>query len=207
MSLAEVLRECRAMIEPQARKRGIALSFPATFDAPCFVSADRTRVKQVLINLLSNAIKYNRAGRQRDRGLRRRRPGARCASACATPAPACAPEQLAQLFQPFNRLGQEAGTEEGTGIGLVVTKRLVELMGGAIGVESTVGDGQRVLGRTRASPRRRSWRRPTDEHPSAARAPRATDAAAAHAAVRGGQPGQPGAGRAADRAPAATCAC
>ena len=51
------------------------------------------------------------------------------------------PEKLAQLFQPFNRLGQEAGTEEGTGIGLVVSKRLVELMGGAIGVESTVGVG------------------------------------------------------------------
>jgi CheY-like chemotaxis protein len=51
------------------------------------------------------------------------------------------PEQLAQLFQPFNRLGQEAGSEEGTGIGLVVAKRLVELMGGAIGVESTVGAG------------------------------------------------------------------
>ena len=51
------------------------------------------------------------------------------------------PEKLAQLFQPFNRLGQEASAEEGTGIGLVVTKRLVELMGGAIGVESTVGKG------------------------------------------------------------------
>ena len=51
------------------------------------------------------------------------------------------PEQLAQLFQPFNRLGQEASAEEGTGIGLVVSKRLVELMGGVIGVESTVGVG------------------------------------------------------------------
>ena len=51
------------------------------------------------------------------------------------------PEKLAQLFQPFNRLGQEASGEEGTGIGLVVTKRLVELMGGVIGVESTVGVG------------------------------------------------------------------
>ena len=51
------------------------------------------------------------------------------------------PEKLAQLFQPFNRLGQEAGGEEGTGIGLVVAKRLVELMGGVIGVESTVGVG------------------------------------------------------------------
>ncbi len=52
-----------------------------------------------------------------------------------------APEKLAQLFQPFNRLGQESGSEEGTGIGLVVSKRLVELMGGEIGAESTVGVG------------------------------------------------------------------
>jgi CheY-like chemotaxis protein len=51
------------------------------------------------------------------------------------------PEQISQLFQPFNRLGQEAGGEEGTGIGLVVAKRLVELMGGIIGVESTIGAG------------------------------------------------------------------
>src|SRR5205823_2694204 len=51
------------------------------------------------------------------------------------------PEKLAQLFQPFNRLGREGSAEEGTGIGLVVTKRLVELMGGAIGAESTLGEG------------------------------------------------------------------
>jgi len=51
------------------------------------------------------------------------------------------PDELTQLFQPFNRLGKESGTEEGTGIGLVVCKRLVELMGGVIGVESTVGKG------------------------------------------------------------------
>ena len=60
MSLAEVMLECQAMIEPQAQKRGISMSFPQ-FDIPYFVHADRTRVKQVLINLLSNAIKYNRA--------------------------------------------------------------------------------------------------------------------------------------------------
>src|SRR6185369_5834229 len=52
-----------------------------------------------------------------------------------------APEQLAQLFQPFNRIGKETSVEEGTGIGLVVTKRLVELMGGTIGVDSIVGTG------------------------------------------------------------------
>ena len=61
VSLAEVMLECQAMIEPQAQKRGIRMTFPR-FDIPCFVNADRTRLKQVLINLLSNAIKYNQAG-------------------------------------------------------------------------------------------------------------------------------------------------
>ena len=61
VSLAEVMHECEAMIEPQAQKRGISVTF-APFALPCFVNADRTRVKQVLINLLSNAIKYNKVG-------------------------------------------------------------------------------------------------------------------------------------------------
>ncbi|TAK83914.1 MAG: response regulator [Betaproteobacteria bacterium] len=139
VSLAEVMLECRAMIEPQAQKRGIAMTFPR-FEIPCFVSADRTRVKQVLINLLFNAIKYNK-------------PGGAVAVEC-TPSHAnsirisfrdsgagLTPEQMEQLFQPFNRLGKEAGAEEGTGIGLVVAKRLVELMGGAIGAQSTIGVG------------------------------------------------------------------
>jgi len=139
VSLAEVMLECRAMIEPQAQKRGIGMTFPR-FDIPHFVKADRTRVKQVLINLLFNAVKYNK-------------PGGAVAVDCTLSPPdsirisvrdtgaGLAPEQLAQLFQPFNRLGREAGAEEGTGIGLVVTKQLVELMGGAIGVDSTVGVG------------------------------------------------------------------
>src|ERR1017187_2545038 len=59
-SLTEVMLECQAMIEPQGQKRGIKMTFPQ-FDLPCFVDADRTRLKQVLINLLSNAIKYNQA--------------------------------------------------------------------------------------------------------------------------------------------------
>ena len=61
VSLAEVMLECQTMIEPQAQQRGIGMTFPQ-LDAPLFVKADRTRVKQVLINLLSNAIKYNRPG-------------------------------------------------------------------------------------------------------------------------------------------------
>jgi signal transduction histidine kinase/ActR/RegA family two-component response regulator len=138
VSLAEVMLECRAMIEPQAQKRGIAMRFPR-FELPCFVKADRIRVKQVLINLLFNAIKYNRpagsvvveyALRQHVIRISVRDTGAGLTAL-----------QLSQLFQPFNRLGKEASAEEGTGIGLVMTKRLVELMGGAIGAESTLGEG------------------------------------------------------------------
>ena len=139
VSLGQVLLECRAMIEPQAHQRAISMAFPI-FPAPCFIAADRTRIKQVLINLLVNAIKYNR-------------PGGSVSIECATvnagniricvhdTGEGLSPLQVSQLFQPFNRLGKEASAEEGTGIGLVMTKHLVELMGGSIGVESQVGKG------------------------------------------------------------------
>src|SRR5450759_1918760 len=139
VSLADVMLECQAMIEPQVQQRGIHMALPQ-FDIPYFVRADRTRVKQVLVNLLSNAIKYNREQGTVEVKCAESMPGRIRVSITDTGA-GLGPEQLAQLFQPFNRLGQEAGGEEGTGIGLVVAKRLVELMGGVIGVESTVGVG------------------------------------------------------------------
>jgi signal transduction histidine kinase/AmiR/NasT family two-component response regulator len=138
-SLGEVMLECRAMIETQAQRREIRMAFPH-FKIPYFVKADRTRVKQVLINLLSNAIKYNKVG------------GAVVVDCTASTAEririsvkdtgeGLTADKLTQLFEPFNRLGKEGGIEEGTGIGLMVSKRLVELMGGEIGVESAVGVG------------------------------------------------------------------
>ena len=139
VSLDEVMLECRAMMEPQAQQRGISMTFPE-FDNPCFVSSDRTRLKQILINLLSNAIKYNKVQGTVVVDYTVIAPDRIRINITDTGA-GLPPEKLAQLFQPFNRLGQEAGGEEGTGIGLVVTKRLVELMGGAIGVDSTVGTG------------------------------------------------------------------
>jgi PAS domain S-box-containing protein len=139
VSLAEVMRECRAMIEPQAHKRGIRMTFPP-LDIPYFVHADRTRLKQVLINLLSNAVKYNRGGGTVVVACVASTPERILISVKDTGA-GLPPEKLAQLFKSFNRLGQETSAEEGTGIGLVVSKRLVELMGGVIGVESTVGVG------------------------------------------------------------------
>jgi signal transduction histidine kinase/ActR/RegA family two-component response regulator len=139
VSLSELMAECQSMMEPQAQERGIRMTF-SLFDNPVFVAADRTRLKQIVINLVSNAIKYNKeqgtvvvdcvvSGPERIR-ISVRDTGA-----------GLPPEKLAQLFSPFNRLGQETGSVAGTGIGLVVSKRLAELMGGVIGVESTVGVG------------------------------------------------------------------
>jgi PAS domain S-box-containing protein len=139
VSLAEVMIECQGMIEPQAQQRGIKLTFPR-YDIPYFVRADRTRVKQVIINLLSNAIKYNIQQGNIEVICSENTPG-RIRVSIRDTGVGLSPEQIAQLFQAFNRLGQEAGNEEGTGIGLVVAKRLVEMMGGEIGVESTVGVG------------------------------------------------------------------
>ncbi|RYY04504.1 MAG: PAS domain-containing sensor histidine kinase [Gammaproteobacteria bacterium] len=139
ISLNDVMRECAAMVEPQSHKRSLTLSFP-DFENNYFVNADRTRLKQVLINLLSNAIKYNR-------------PNGNVIVTCTIPTEnririsvedngdGLSPDKISQLFQPFNRLGQETKDQEGTGIGLVMTKRLIELMGGDIGLKSTPGKG------------------------------------------------------------------
>ena len=138
VQLPEVMLACEQMIKPIADQRDIRVMF--AMEGTLTVLADRVRLQQVLLNLLSNAVKYNR-------------PGGAIIAACIAPEPGMiritvqdnghglSEDQLAQLFQPFNRLGQETGAEEGSGIGLVVTKRLVELMGGSIGVNSSVGSG------------------------------------------------------------------
>ncbi len=139
VSLAEKFVDCAAMITPQAQQSGIRVSM-AALDDPCFVQADGTRLKQVLVNLLSNAIKYNRASGTVD--VTCRSPGAgRIRISVIDTGEGLSEDKLSQLFQPFNRLGQEIGPQEGTGIGLVVCKRLVELMGGEIGVHSRPGIG------------------------------------------------------------------
>ena len=139
MSLDEVLGDCQAMIEPQAQVGGIRVIFPQ-WSSPVYINADRTRVKQVFINLLSNAIKYNRVGGRVEVHSEAGAAG-RIRISFQDTGEGLSADKLAQLFQPFNRLGQEDGIEEGTGIGLVVSKRLVELMGGEIGAQSTVGVG------------------------------------------------------------------
>jgi PAS domain S-box-containing protein len=139
VSLSEVMRECKAMIEPQAEKRDISIIF-SQLEIPYFVKADHIRVKQILLNLLSNAIKYNRMGGTVTVDYTLTNTDSIRISVLDSGA-GLAPELIEQLFQPFNRLGQNAKSEVGTGIGLVVCKRLVELMHGRIGVESIVGKG------------------------------------------------------------------
>jgi PAS domain S-box-containing protein len=139
VQLAEVLRECHSMIEVQAQQKGITLIFPQD-DCPYYLHADRTRLIQVIINLLSNAIKYNSAKGTVELKCETGKPG-RIRISVSDTGTGLSAEQIPQLFQAFNRLGQEASNVEGTGIGLVVAKRLVELMGGEIGVQSSLGVG------------------------------------------------------------------
>lgn len=139
VSLSETLVECQSMIGPAAKKAEIAVTVLPP-EGTLTVLADPKRLKQVLLNLLSNGVKYNR---------RRGTVVVSCSYSSPTrvriavrdSGTGLSREQIAHLFEPFNRLGQERSDREGTGIGLVVSRRLVEAMEGEIGVESAVGEG------------------------------------------------------------------
>ena len=139
INLSDVMRDCVLMILPQAEARAVTVSFVDDVQE-LYIDADKTRIKQVMINLLSNAVKYNR-----EHGTVTVTcaftEGHRMRVSVSDTGLGLAPNLVEQLFQPFNRLGQEASDAEGTGIGLVLTKQLIELMGGVIGLESTVGVG------------------------------------------------------------------
>ena len=150
VSLSEVLSECQAMMEAQVKQHGISMSFP-DFDQSSFVWADQTRLKQIVINLLSNAIKYNNPGGSVTVSCSPAKDD-RIRISVQDTGKGMVPEKMAQLFQPFNRLGQEASGVTGTGIGLVVTKQLVELMDGVLGVESSPGTGSTFWFELRLTP-------------------------------------------------------
>ncbi len=139
VALAAILTECQSMFENQAQQRAITMVFPPA-DLAYFVAADQTRLKQIFINLLTNAIKYNTLQGTVEVTCTPGTEG-RIRVSIRDTGKGLSPEQLSQLFQAFNRLGQEGSGVEGTGIGLVVAKQLVELMDGTIGVESKVGEG------------------------------------------------------------------
>ncbi|MFO0750601.1 MAG: ATP-binding protein [Myxococcota bacterium] len=138
--LEEAVRESLTLVEAQAQVRSV--SIVVADEWPAAVIADHTRLRQVLINLLSNAVKYNVAGGQVEVGcevLEGAAPKVRVS--VRDSGPGIPEKRMSELFQPFNRLGAEGLGVEGTGIGLVVAKQLLELMGGVIGAESRLGEG------------------------------------------------------------------
>ncbi len=141
--LQPVLEQVRAELQILAGEAGIALEVGYPDSLPD-VRADQVRLVQVLMNLGSNAIKYNRAGGNVVVAVDAAGSGHVRISVADT-GPGIAPERLAELFQPFNRLGAETGPIQGSGIGLSIAKKLVELMAGSIQVESVLGAGSTFI--------------------------------------------------------------
>ncbi|WP_338036398.1 hybrid sensor histidine kinase/response regulator [Nitrincola lacisaponensis] len=133
-----LMDECLSLIKPLAQKHQIHVKHCGL--EAWWVRADRTRFKQVLLNLLSNAVKYNREGGEvsvtiQPEGLERLR------VLISDTGKGIAPERLGELFDPFNRLDAEGSTVEGTGIGLTITRQIMEMMGGRVDVKSELGVG------------------------------------------------------------------
>lgn len=140
VGVAEVLEEIRTTLQPMATAQAIRLELAVPAGELPMLSADRTRFKQILMNFGSNAIKYNRPAGSVVFAVSL--PGADRLRVTVRDTGAGIPlEKQDKLFQPFQRAGQEAGPIEGTGIGLVITKRLAELMGGDVGFRSVPGQG------------------------------------------------------------------
>ena len=140
IDMRTVLDEVRSLIRPLAEERRVEVRTERPAAGDVYVLADRQRLKQVLLNLLSNAVKYNRA----DGSITvwcEAAPENRLRLNVRDTGPGIPPDKLGQLFTPFERLGAEATGVSGTGLGLALSKGLVDAMGGAIGVESTPGQG------------------------------------------------------------------
>jgi len=143
LDLAELLDATIGMVEGEARQRNIRISqnlAPGTST----LLGDATRVKQILTNLLSNAVKYNADGGRIH--VSSRLVDADTVEVTVTDTGlGLTPEQLGELFQPFNRLGRERSAQQGTGIGLVISQRLAELMGGALRANSVAAQGSSFI--------------------------------------------------------------
>ena len=135
-------RDCQHMVTVQAKEAGVHLEV-ITQDGVSKVRADRTRLKQVLLNLLSNAVKYNRRGGQVSLILQQHE--GRLTFRVRDTGIGMTREQAEHLFEPFNRLGRENTSTPGTGIGLVICKRLLELMGSTLTVRTIENEGSEFM--------------------------------------------------------------
>jgi PAS domain S-box-containing protein len=138
VTLQPLIADCLDLVRPPAQARGLMVSAPRSGDVRRAL-ADRTRLKQVLLNLLSNAVKYNREGGQL--AVRLEDDTTHWRLCVDDTGPGLDAEQRARLFVPFERLDADRSAIEGTGIGLALSRRLVELMHGTIGVDSEPGRG------------------------------------------------------------------
>jgi signal transduction histidine kinase len=138
------------MVQGLADRLGVVLDASACQGEACHVLGDRLRLREVLINLLSNAIKYNVSGGRVECRIQATDGGFELA--VADTGVGLSTAQQAELFQPFNRVGAENSGIEGSGMGLFVSRRFVELMGGQIHLASTVGAGTTVTVRLKAAP-------------------------------------------------------
>jgi len=138
VEVCPLIEECINLVSTLAEKRGIHISHECLKGAA--VRADRTRLRQVLLNLLSNAIKYNHEGGTIRIKLKLEADN-RLRILVSDSGVGISARHMRDLFQPFNRLGAEGGSIEGTGIGLTITRRIVEMMGGTVDALSEVGVG------------------------------------------------------------------
>ncbi len=143
LNLPELLSASLAMVDNDAKRRALTVSTELA-DGTGVLMGDATRVKQILVNLLSNAVKYNTDG-GRIHVAARLRPHDMVEIAVTDTGLGMTTEQLGDLFQPFNRLGRERSAQEGTGIGLVISQRLAELMGGSLRARSIAGEGSSFI--------------------------------------------------------------
>ena len=140
VALPDALWEAMELIQPLAAANGIELKAEDSWPADRYIEADLQRLRQILLNLLSNAVKYNRRGGSvflRCREV----PGGRVRVEVGDEGAGIPTEMMQRLFVPFDRLGAEHSGVEGTGLGLALSKRLTEAMGGTMGATSTPGMG------------------------------------------------------------------
>ncbi|MEA3212751.1 MAG: hypothetical protein QOE70_5808 [Chthoniobacter sp.] len=171
--VTEALGEVLSLVKPLAAARGVRI-VPLAVNFGCEVLANERRFKQVILNLLSNAVKFNREGGAVTVSYEKIE--ARLRIKVADTGRGISPSNLAKLFAPFERLDEVDTVIEGSGLGLSLSKRLIEAMGGSIGVESAIGTGSTfwvelpLVQRVPATPEQTLEASP----PSVAQAPRCT---------------------------------
>jgi signal transduction histidine kinase/ActR/RegA family two-component response regulator len=144
VAVDEVVAETRTLISPLAADREIQVASLSSEAPPAYVNADRQRLEQALLNLAANAVKYNRRAGRVTFSCQATSHGT-VRIGVADTGPGIAPENLERLFTPFDRLGAERTDVEGAGMGLALSKRLVELMAGILTVETAVGRGSTFI--------------------------------------------------------------